>query len=562
MSHFVEFAILIAVAAGVSVIMRLMRQPLIIGHIITGLIVGPLFLQLINSVDTLTLFSEIGIAILLFLVGLHLHPKNIKQFGGISVITGVGQVIFTSVVGFGISMLLGFDILPSMYIGVAFAFSSTIIILKLISDKGDIDSLYGRISVGFLLVQDLIAILILFLLPLVSSNDFSVGAVAWMFAKGTLLLIAMYVISRKVIPTLGKFMARSQELLFLFTIAWGLGISAIFYVMGFGIESGALIAGISLATLPSRNEVSSRLTPLRDFFIIMFFVLLGSQMDFTNISFILPAAIALSALILIGNPLILMTIMGMLGYKKKTSLQTGFTVAQISEFSLIVIALGFKVGHLDQDVVSLATLVGLITIFGSTYMIKYSDTIYRWLEPYLSIFERKKAFEHDIPNKEYQALIFGGNRVGYSFIEEFKRSNMDFIVIDHDPNVSEHLQGYGIDVLYGDASDLTFLESLSYESADIIVSTIPDADINSFIGGIARAHNKDVVTIATANRVVDAERLYGEGFEYIIMPHFLGSQHAANIVREIQFDKERYHLMRDSHLEELRTRRSIGHEHP
>lgn len=562
MNHFVEFSILISVAAGVAIIMRLIKQPLIIGHIITGLIVGPLILNLIGSPETLTLFSEIGIAILLFLVGLHLHPKNIQEFGGVSVITGVGQVAFTSLVGFFVCLALGIGTLPAIYVGVALAFSSTIIVMKLIGDKGDIDTLYGRITIGFLLVQDLIAILILFLLPLIATGDFSASTILLMFIKGTALLAIMYIVSKKIVPWLGNFMARSQELLFLFTVAWGLGISAIFYVSGFSLESGALIAGISLATLPTRNEVSARLTPLRDFFIIMFFVLLGSQMDFGNIMDILPAALALSVLILIGNPLILMSIMGLLGYKKKTSLQTGFTVAQISEFSLIVIALGFKIGHLDQQIVSLVTLVGLITIFGSTYFILYSDKIYLFLEKFLSIFERKKILEKEREVKEHEIMLFGGNRVGYSFLEKFKEKGRPYIVIDHDPEIINHLHEENVDALYGDASDITFLEALNFSKIQVIVSTIPSVDINSMIGIVAREHCPDAVFVATAQRIAEAQRLYEEGFDYVMMPHFLGSLHAAEIVHEHHSDKAKYLQLRNEHLKELNERFDIGHEHP
>jgi Kef-type K+ transport system membrane component KefB/Trk K+ transport system NAD-binding subunit len=562
MNPFIEFSLLIAAAACVSFVMRLIKQPLIIGHIVTGLIVGPLFLKLINTTETLTLFSEIGIAILLFLVGLHLHPKAVREFGGISIVTGIGQVVFTSVVGFLIAIGLGIETIPAIYIGIALAFSSTIIILKLISDRGDIDNLYGRISIGFLLVQDLIAILILFLLPLIAAGNLTPTDIFMMFLKGTGLLIFMYVVSRFIIPRLGTFLAKSQELLFLFTIAWGLGISSLFYVFGFGIESGALIAGISLATLPSRHEVSARLTPLRDFFIIMFFILLGAQMDFGNISTILPQALVFSVLILIGNPLILMSIMGMLGYKKKTSLQTGFTVAQISEFSLILIAIGLRLGHLDESIVSLVTLVGLITIFGSTYMITYSDTIYRWLEKYLSIFERKRILEKDLGGKTHNVILLGANRVGFSFIRELEKQKENFLVIDHDPEIVSKFHHKEIDALYGDAGDITFLESLNFNDAHTIISTIPDSDVNAMIVNIAHTHNPASVIMVTAQRNREASHLYNEGADYVIMPHFLGSEQATAIMVKNKQNKEKYTTLRNKHLEELKERDEEGQEHP
>lgn len=552
MSHFVEFSLLITLAATVSIFMHLIKQPLIIGHIFTGLIAGTFFAGIVGSTEILSLFSEIGIAILLFLVGLHLHPKNIKQFGVISVVTGFGQVIVTSVVGYFIAIGLGLDNISSIYVGFALAFSSTIIVLKLIGDKGDIDSLYGRISIGFLLVQDLIAIIILFMLPLVAADNLSVGAVTTMFIQGTLLLVGMYLISQYIIPTIGAFVANSRELLFIFTIAWGLGVAALFYSFGFSIESGALVAGISLATLPTRREVSARLTPVRDFFIIMFFVLLGAQMNFGDIVSLLPMAIILSALVLIGNPLILMSIMGALGYKKKTSLQTGFTVAQISEFSLIVIALGFKLGHLSAETVSLVTLVGLITIFGSTYLISYSDQIYNVLEKYLDIFERKNIREKAEDAETYKVIIFGAGRIAENIYSSLKKTNTSNLIIEHDPKTIKNLEERKLNIQYGDASNIEFVESLNMSDMQILISTIPDVDINILLFTTARKIRPDGIIIGTANTTDDALALYESGFDYVITTHILGSQHIDLLFKEYRLNREGYDMMRHHHLNELR----------
>lgn len=551
MSHFVEFSLLIALAAAVAVFMRFIKQPLIIGYIITGLIAGTFFVDIVGSGEILSLFSEIGIAILLFLVGLHLHPKTVKEFGSVSLITGIGQVVFTSAIGFIICMALGLGVIPSIYVGIGLAFSSTIIILKLVGDKGDLDSLYGRISVGFLLVQDLIAILILFTLPLIATGDLSIGSIGLMLLKGGILLAALYFVSHTIIPKVGTFLARSQELLFLFTIAWGLGISAVFYMSGFSIESGALVAGISLATLPSRREMSARLTPLRDFFIIMFFILLGTQMDFGNVASLLPTALILSALVLIGNPLILMTIMGMLRYKKKTSLQTGFTVAQISEFSLIVIALGAKIGHVSDEIVSLVTMVGLITIFGSTYLVSYSDQIYKKLEKYLSIFEKKVTRSDTQEHEHYDVILFGAGRIGNNFHELFKKKNVSHLVVDYDPDVINKLQTGGLNTSYGDAQNLTFLEELNLREAKMIISTIPDSEINANIFNAVRRAQPDSIVVTVAKEDKDARFLYDQGVDYVLMPYMLGAQHACELFEQHLFARDGYDMIRHHHLNEL-----------
>ncbi len=497
MSLFAELSIIIGVAFVVSIIMTLLRQPLIIGHIITGLLVGPLIASSVSP-ETFKLFSEIGIAILLFTVGLNLSPKSVRDFGSVALATGIGQVVFTSLLGYLVLTLLGFSGITAVYMAVGLAFSSTIIILKLISDKGDMETLYGKISIGFLLVQDFIAVLILFAIPILSASDASFGTVATATAKGVLLSVAVLWIGFRVFPKLNSFISRTSEMLFLFATVWGIGIASLFTFTGFSIEIGALIAGVSLSTLPSRHEIHSRMSPLRDFFIVIFFILLGTHMTFGDIGAMLPQALALSALVLIGNPLILMTMMRFFGYKKKTGLQTGFTVAQISEFSLILLTLGMAYGHVTQEALSLVTLVGIITIFGSTYLVMYSDAIYEWLEPYLGIFEKKNAHEKQIRLKRYSILLFGGNRIGHDFIESFKESGKSFLVVDHNPELVKKLEGQGVDAMFGDASNIDFLESIDKSKVHLVISTIPDAHVNTLIERTIHAvHPKAMIMVVS-----------------------------------------------------------------
>ncbi|MEM4625413.1 MAG: cation:proton antiporter, partial [Candidatus Pacearchaeota archaeon] len=363
---FLQISIAMLIVLVVSFIMRLLKQPLIIGYIVAGIIIGPFLFNLLPDTETLEIFSQLGIAFLLFIVGIHLNPKTIREVGKISLITGIGQVIFTSIIGYFICIALGFSVLTSIYISIAITFSSTIIIMKLLSDKEALDKLYGKISIGFLLVQDLIAIIILIIISSMSNaKGFEIGSlILTIFLKGGIAIIILFPLSYFLLPKLNSFFAKSQEFLFVFAISWGLGISAYFLYAGLSIEVGALIAGILLSMSPYSYEISSRLKPLREFFIISFFILLGAQMVFGSIKNHWITILILSIFILIGNPLIVMILMGIFRYSKNTGFMAGLTVAQISEFSLILIALGVKVGHLTKDILSLVTVVGLITIAG------------------------------------------------------------------------------------------------------------------------------------------------------------------------------------------------------
>ena len=562
MGLFAEISVLIAIAAGIAAVMRILHQPLIIGHIITGLIVGPSVFNLVSSEETLALMGQIGVAILLFTVGLHLSPDVVRQFGRVSFLTGIGQVVFTSLAGFIICLALGFSPLTSFYIAVALSFSSTIIILKLIADKGDLEVLYAKIAIGFLLVQDLIVVLLLLGIPLFSVHDSTPLSIVQFVLTGAALIGFVVLASRFFVSKANRFLSQSQEFLFLFAMTWGMGIAALFKTLGFSLESGALIAGVALAALPARHEISARLTPLRDFFIVMFFILLGAQMHLSEIAGLIPAAIVLSLLVLVGNPLILMMITGYLGYRRKTSLQAGLTVAQISEFSLILVALGVSYGHVESSVLSLVTLVGLITIFGSTYLVLYSDRIYRTLAPYLGLFERADAHETRMHHTKHSIVLFGSGRIGYDFLDTLKQSDKSLLVVDYNPEVIAELLKRGIACEFGDAGDFDFLGSLDFGGVELVISTIPDPETNLLIHRAVKAKNRDAVVMVLAHRIQDALSHYDEGVDYVILPHFLGGKYAAELVIKFKDDKDRYTKLRKEHIDHLKLRVALGHEHP
>jgi len=559
---FVEFGFIILTVLGVSVIMRILRQPLIMAYILSGVLVGPLVLDLIQETETLHLFSELGIAFLLFIVGLHLSPRVIKEVGKVSLVTGLGQILFTVAIGFGIGVLLGFSYLTAMYIAIAVAFSSTIIIMKLLSDKDALEKLYGKISIGFLLVQDLVAIMLLIILSSLEGGSSFGTILATTFLKGAVLAAVLIPFSMYVLPRCEKFFAKSQEFLFLFAISWGFALSILFQQIGFSIEVGALIAGIILSISPYSYEISSRLKPLRDFFIIFFFIILGSQMAFGAIRELFLPAIIFSVFILIGNPIIIMVLMGLLGYSKKIGFMAGLTVAQVSEFSLIIIAWGVKVGSLTPEIRSMLTLIALITIAGSTYMIVYSEQIFNRLSPLLSIFERRKVKEKELPKKGYDYILLGQNGIGFSIIKAFKKITKNFVVVDYNPDIVQDLRREGINAVYGDADDPEFLEDLLVHKASVIVSTIPDRETNHLILNALKKYQERPVLILTAREIPVAFELYKGGADYVIMPHFLGGEYTANIIEKAKTNKKRYEKEKEKELLILADRLKRGHQHP
>ncbi|TVP60280.1 MAG: sodium:proton exchanger, partial [Halomonadaceae bacterium] len=412
-----EFALLLLIAVVVGYFFTLLRQPLIIAYLAVGIIVGPSMLGIVSAHSQIDLLAEWGITILLFVVGLKLDLRIVRSLGPVALATGLGQLTFTIAIGFLLALAFAFETMDALYIAIALTFSSTIIIVKLLSDKGELESLHGRIAMGFLIVQD-IAVVAAMLALNVTALDGDDHAVPPMIGLGISLVFVALVLPllmRYVIPRLMQSMSRSVELLMLFAIAWGTLLAAGGDILGLSKEVGAFLAGFSLANTTVKDAIASRLTSLRDFLLLFFFIYMGQQLDLTLIGDNMLPAIALSVFVLVGNPLIVLAIMGFMGYRRRTSFKAGLTVAQISEFSIIFVAMGIALGHISDSVLGLVTMVGIITITTSTYMIMYSDALFERLGPWLSLFERKityRQLQEDNGPEGNPVLIFGMGRLG------------------------------------------------------------------------------------------------------------------------------------------------------
>jgi len=566
MDMFTELSIILFLTVLISAVMHFLKQPLIIGYILSGIIAGPVVFNIVQSADTFSTFAQMGITFLLFMVGLNLNFRVIGDVGKTSLLTGIGQVVFTSLIGYSIiRFLLGFSNITAIYLAIAISFSSTIIIMKLLSDKKDLEALYGRISIGFLIVQDLIAIFVLTLISSIQRGNSVTGFAFESAIKGIGSIIVLILISLYIFPHMTKLIAKSQEFLMLFAISWCFAVASVFSYLNLSIEAGALLAGISLSMTPNHYEISYKMRPLRDFFIILFFVMLGSQMVFASISQYIVPAILLSAFILIGNPLIVMTLMGLLGYTKRNSFLAGLTVAQISEFSLILIALGVKMGHLTGEIISLITLIALITIAGSTYMIIYSNQLYRLLSRYLVLFERpgKKIDEHKYHKDEnYDIILFGHDDIGFDITTSLKKIKKKFLIIDYDPKVIINLSKEGYDCKYGDVNDTELLDELNFSKTKMVISTIPAIDTNLLLIRKVKDVNKDAIISVVAQQIDDALKLYDAGATYVIMPHFLGGRQASTLIENNQLSLSGFLNEKVAHIENLKLRKGMGHEHP
>lgn len=547
-SIFIELTVVLIFAGLIALLIDLLKQPSLIAYIITGLILGPLGYYQFRNSDLFSGLGQIGITLLLFMVGLQLDVTQLKKIGKTALLVGVGQIIFTSVIGFFILRALHFSLTASLFIAPALTFSSTIIVVKLLTEKKDLQSLYGKMVVGIFLTQDFIAILILIAMSTFSGSGSPLysGLPVWQnimmaFVRGLILLLLVYWLSAKVFPKLLRHIGKNDELMLIFSLAWALGLAAFVSLpfMGFSLEIGGFLAGLSLGRSGVHYEISGRIRPLRDFFLIIFFISLGSSLALAGAGTLAWPAIILALFVLIGNPLIIMILLGVFGYKPRTGFLTGVTVAQVSEFSLILVTLAYKLGSLNQSEVGLVTLVAVITIALSSYMIKYSDRIYEHIRFFLQIFDfRKGAAEKHLNTKvlKNHIILIGAHRLGHHLIDALSKQPAPFVVVDFNPEVVEHYLAEGVAAICGDITDSYVQEEINLESAKMVISTVPDFNDNLILLDAVRraAQNRRVKPklIFAAQDEDEIKALYGQNIDYVVSPHFLGGQHLAKLLTD------------------------------
>jgi Kef-type K+ transport system membrane component KefB len=540
---FFQLSAIVVIAAIISILFRLIKQPTILAYIFTGVLITAFGLFPESNQDALHSLSKIGITLLLFMLGLEIQISELRSVGKTALITGIGQIVFTSAIGFVLCRLLGFSNLSALYASIALTFSSTIVVVKLLSDKKDINSLYGKISIGFLLVQDFFAIIALIILASISdiNNSFSIVTVAEIFIKVLILFGTILYLSKSIFPKIVHKISNNQEILLLASIAWALGFAAFVSspIIGFSVEIGGFLAGLALANSTESFQIVTKIKSIRDFFIMIFFVLLGMELQFSNLSEAIVPALLLSLFVLVGNPFIVMILLGILGYTKRVGFLSGLTVAQISEFSLIVIILGNSIGHVPDKIVSIITLVGIITFTFSTYAIIKGNNLFLMLENMLSIFERKNLNKiESLPSDDLanHVVLIGAHRVGTSFLKEMTSFKDRLTIIDFNPDVVEKFRKKGFNVIYGDIADVDIQEKAKIDKAKMIISSIPDLEDNILFLSKVNIFKPKPITIVVSRFLEDKKFLKQAGADYVVLPYDIIGKTLARTVSTDSFD--------------------------
>jgi len=533
---FLQISALLAVTVSLAFVIRALKQPLLAAYLAAGLVCGPLFLNLLDGGSNLyQAFADFGVVLLLFVIGLDLNFSYLKKIGRTAVSVGLWQFALNFILTFPLALSFGLSWQGAIFLSLAACFSSTIVILKLLNDKQDEESVYGRYTIALLLVQDMISIAILTLLSFSSVGGLSgaassAGWLTLLSAAGAVIFIVL--VAKFVLPYILERIAASGEFLFIFTVAWCFGAASVLHAAGFSLELGAIAAGLSLGSSRYHLEIGSRIKPLRDFFLVLFFVILGSRADFSDWPHILVPALLLSALALVAKPFILYNLFRARHFTRRNSFLASLASSPLSEFGFIILFAAAAAGYLDGRELGIFTVAAIITIFVSSYLVSYGYLIYDWCRPLFRLCGRDRFQQPEDRKESFAAIIFGYHRTGQPIAAALKKRGLKFAVVDFNPDNVKRLAKSGLRAFFGDASDLEFLEALPLARARLIISTVPSPEDQAILFEHVRSRNKTATIIASLYEKKYVERLYAAGADYVLLPHLLSGAWLAEIIKQ------------------------------
>lgn len=523
---FVQFAIILSISSFFGLIALKFKIPLVVSYLLAGLTISVLSVFDTGGSMVLHILPEIGIAFVLFLIGMELDLSEVKSLGLPIIVSAVGQIVISALLGFFIATALSFGYTESIFLGLGLAFSSTVVVVKILIENRDFSSLYGKLSVGILLVEDLIAVIVLMMIS-VGSSTLNSGfqqslPILALILKASGLFLLTFVLSKYVLKGLFDKVARSTELLFFTSITWCFVFTSLAVLSGFSVEIGAFLAGVSLASSPYHLQIQGKVKPLRDFFLTLFFIYLGSQVRVEYLLPAFPAVIAFTLFAVIVKPIIYMIILSFFGFKKHTLFQTSINLSQISEFSLIVLVVGANHGDVTPLAITVMASVAVLSIVGSSILISKSRKLYKFCKPLIAVFEKKTKLHlleaSEFTEVEGQIILVGAHRVGGQILKYLKKEKKPFLVVDFNPHLARELRDQKINTIYGDIGDPEILDNLQIEKTKLIISTASSVIDNETLLIECKRRNNKVKVIVRADDEVDGKSLKDLGADHVILP--------------------------------------------
>lgn len=527
---FVQLGVILGISSVLGYGVVRFKLPLLIAYLIGGLMIALTTIFDPRASEVLHFLPEVGIAFVLFLIGMELDLREIKSLGKSILLAGTLQIAITTVLGASLAKVLGFGSIESWYLGVGLAFSSTILVIKLLIDKKDEGSLYGKLAVGILVLEDLLAVMLLVILS-VSDSALGLGfqqafPLLALISKATVLFAVVLILSRYVLPSIFKAVSRQNELLFITALAWCFIYISFAIFLGFSVVIGAFLAGMALANSPFHYQIQGRIKPLREFFVALFFVYLGTQVDFSTIGKIYPLTLFFTGYTLLIKPTIFLLLLGIFGFRKHTMFQTALSLTHISEFSLIILLVGFKSGVISQSALTTIALSTVMSMIAASVLITNSGKLYKRLKGFLSFFERKN-YKHALErwdhfqNLEGYVIVIGARKVGGEIVKLLKKEKIPQIVLDFNPHQVDILIKEKIPVLYGDMGDPEVLDGLNLQNARMIISTSASMEDNKLLLEELKLRQINIPVIVRAETADEAQSLYKAGADFVIIPEIL-----------------------------------------
>jgi len=551
---FSQIAVLLIIAAVFGIAVKRVNQPVFIGYIIAGFLLS--LGGILKSNDLILMLGKVGVTLLLFLIGLEMNLKDIRSIGKAALLTGLGQVLLTFLAAYILGLVVGFNSITAVFIAIAVSFSSTIVIVKLLSEKHTLNTLHGKIILGYLLIQDVIAIAILITLTGLAGGKLGIYDYLWMIYKAVLLFLVIWFLSKKILPYLfNKYVAGSQDLLFIVSIAWALGLAALVAgPLGFTPEIGGFLAGLALTNLPEHLEIASKTRSLRDFFLTLFFLNLGASIKMGAVHNIIFPAILFILLIIFIKPAIVMLIMGFLRFKKRTSFLSAIVSPQISEFSLILVATGVSLGHINADYLTLTVILAIVTMTASTYLIMGGEKTYNKIKGRLEIFERKNL--NDLKTSESEVnhnhiVLIGCLRTGPRLVSYFKAKKWRYVIIDFSPTVYQRLLEKNEPAIFGDITDTEVLRKVNMEKAKLIISTVDSLNDNLTLLEYVAKLSPRPQTVFTSGSRTDAIKLYQNGAGYVVVPDIVAGDYIRHLMKSYGIETNRLTNIGKKHFQRL-----------
>ena len=546
-----SIAICVAAAALLALLSWRFKQPLILAYLLAGVVVGPIGFKWVTDLASIQTVAEIGLILLLFVIGLEIDLKKLAAAGPPMLVTGALQVPICVALGLGYFALLGAHVgggdYSLLYLAACMSLSSTLVVVKLLNDRMELDTLPGRITLGVLVIQDLWAVAMLAVQPNISNPDLL--PLAFSLGKGALLVIGGLALSKYVLPYLFRSVAKAPELVLVTALAWCFFLAGVASFIGLSREMGALIAGVSLSTFPYSLDVMAKAISIRDFFVTLFFVALGMQIPIPTPKVLL-LVVGASVFVILSR-VIVVPILYVLRLGLRSSIVPAINLAQVSEFSIVIAFLGVSAHprQIGTDILTVVILTFAVTSVISTYMINASHAIQSPLTRLLKAIglrdlDAEKA-EAAAEEGRYPVIFLGffrdASSILYEFehegdVEESKEFVSKIMVIDFNPHVMHELRRRGVKVVYGDISHADTLHHAGVEHAELVVSSITDDVLrgtsNLRLLHNVRTHAPKVRVVLTTDHIPQALKFYEAGADFVFIPRLYSAAACARILRK------------------------------